>query len=50
MVPESDIIGRIRIAWLKAVVAFMNTDGGTLLIGVSDDGAIKGLDADNFAL
>ena len=39
----------IEIAWLKAVAAFMNTDGGTLLIGVSDDGAIKGLDADDFA-
>ncbi|MFH2065173.1 MAG: RNA-binding domain-containing protein [Pseudomonadota bacterium] len=39
----------IEIAWLKAVVAFMNTDGGTLLLGVSDDGMIKGLDADGFA-
>jgi len=39
----------IEVAWLKAVVAFMNTDGGTLLLGVSDDGAIKGLDADGFA-
>lgn len=39
----------IEIAWLKAVVAFLNTDGGTLLLGVSDDGAIMGLDADGFA-
>jgi predicted HTH transcriptional regulator len=39
----------IEVAWLKAVVAFMNTDGGTLLFGVSDDGVIKGLDADGFA-
>ncbi len=39
----------IEIAWLKAVVAFMNTDGGTLLLGVSDDGTIKGLAADGFA-
>lgn len=39
----------IEVAWLKAVAAFMNTDGGTLLLGVSDDGVIKGLDADGFA-
>ena len=39
----------IEIAWLKAVAAFMNTDGGTLLLGVSDDGTIGGLEADDFA-
>jgi hypothetical protein len=39
----------IELAWLKAVVAFMNTDGGTLLLGVTDDGEIAGLDADGFA-
>ena len=31
---------------LKTVVAFLNTDGGRLLIGVSDDGQITGLDAE----
>lgn len=31
---------------LKTVVAFLNTDGGKLLIGVSDDGEIPGLDAE----
>lgn len=39
----------IELAWLKAVVAFMNSDGGILLIGVEDDGTICGLEADNFA-
>jgi Schlafen, AlbA_2 len=39
----------IELAWLKSVVAFMNSDGGILLIGVADDGEILGLDADNFA-
>lgn len=39
----------IEIAWLKAVAAFMNTDGGTLLIGVADDGTITGLAQDGFA-
>ncbi|MFC1737756.1 Eco57I restriction-modification methylase domain-containing protein [Planctomycetota bacterium] len=31
---------------LKTIAAFLNTDGGTLLIGVSDDSEIKGLDKD----
>jgi hypothetical protein len=31
---------------LKAIDAFLNTDGGTLLIGVSDTGVVKGLDRD----
>ena len=38
----------IEFAWLKAVIAFLNSDGGTLLIGVADDGRICGLEADNF--
>ncbi len=34
---------------VKSVCAFLNTDlGGTLLVGVSDDGKILGLDNDNF--
>jgi hypothetical protein len=39
----------IEIAWLKAVAGFMNTDGGTLLLGVADDGEMVGLAADKFA-
>ncbi len=31
---------------LKTIAAFMNADGGTLLIGVSDAGEIKGIDRD----
>ncbi len=38
----------IEFAWLKAVVAFLNSNGGTLLIGVADNGKILGLEADNF--
>ncbi len=38
----------IELAWLKAVNAFINTDGGTLLIGVDDSGNIFGIDADGF--
>ena len=31
---------------LKTIAAFLNTDGGTLLVGVSDSGEIKGLEKD----
>ena len=33
---------------LKSLAAFMNTKGGTLIIGVSDDGTILGLENDQF--
>ncbi len=33
---------------LKTIVAFLNTEGGTLLIGVKDDGNILGIEKDNF--
>jgi Schlafen, AlbA_2 len=39
----------IELAWLKTVTAFMNSDGGILLIGIEDNGNILGIDADNFA-
>jgi len=38
----------IEHAWLKGVAAFLNTDGGVLLLGVSDDGAFHGIEKDNF--
>ncbi len=38
----------IELAWLKGVAAFMNTEGGILLIGVADDGSILGIEADEF--
>ena len=36
-------------AVLKTIVAFMNSEGGTLLVGVADDGTILGLKKDQFA-
>lgn len=36
------------MAALKTLGAFLNTGGGTLLIGVADDGTVKGLAADGF--
>ena len=38
----------IEKAWLKSVVAYLNTGGGFLLIGVADDGEILGLENDKF--
>ena len=36
----------LRKSSLKTIAGFMNTEGGTLLIGVEDDGNILGLDND----
>lgn len=41
-VPEKAIAGSI----IKTVAAFLNSDGGTLAIGVADDGTVLGLDHD----
>jgi hypothetical protein len=38
----------IELACLKSMVAFMNSEGGTLLIGVNDDRCIDGIKADAF--
>jgi CheY-like chemotaxis protein len=38
----------IEKSWLKSIVAFLNTDGGVLLIGVADAGDILGTEADCF--
>ncbi len=40
---------QIEHATLKTINAYLNSDGGTLLIGVSDNGEILGLDADQFS-
>jgi type I restriction enzyme R subunit len=36
-------------AALKTIAAFLNTEGGDLLIGVADDGAVVGIEHDQFA-
>lgn len=38
----------IEHASLKTVCAFLNSSGGTLLIGVNDDGSIEGIEKDGF--
>jgi predicted HTH transcriptional regulator len=39
---------RVTHAALKTIAAFLNTDGGDLLIGVADDGATVGIERDKF--
>lgn len=39
----------IENAMLKTLVAYLNTEGGTLIVGVSDKGEVLGLDKDAFA-
>lgn len=38
----------VERACLKTISAFLNSDGGTLLIGVRDDGSIEGVESDKF--
>lgn len=38
----------VERACLKTVSAFLNSRGGTLLIGVRDDGSIEGIESDKF--
>ncbi len=46
---KADRAGKeIENAWLKTVVAFLNTDGGILVIGVGDDGTVLGTEPDRF--
>jgi hypothetical protein len=40
---------RIELSALKSIAGFVNSQGGTLVIGCSDDGEPVGLDADQFA-
>lgn len=38
----------VELAWLKTVAAFLNSDGGCLLVGVSDQGLALGIEPDGF--
>ncbi|MBT4135243.1 ATP-binding protein [archaeon] len=39
---------KIEYAVLKTITGFLNTEGGTLLIGISDSGEILGIEKDKF--
>lgn len=38
----------VERASLKTIAAFLNSGGGTLLVGVRDDGSIEGIESDKF--
>ncbi len=40
---------QVERACLKSISAFLNSNGGLLLIGVRDDGSIEGIESDRFA-
>jgi putative two-component system response regulator len=39
----------VEMVWLKTIVAFLNSGGGTLLVGVDDAGSVVGYEKDAFA-
>lgn len=39
---------KIQLAALKTIAGFLNAKGGTLLVGVADNGEVLGIDADGF--
>jgi anti-sigma regulatory factor (Ser/Thr protein kinase) len=39
---------RMSYTVLKSMTAFLNTEGGTLLVGVQDDGSVLGIEIENF--
>lgn len=43
---ESSINKKLEYVVVKTISAFLNTDGGTLIIGVDDDGNVLGLEKD----
>ncbi len=48
---SGDVVKQLEAACLKTIAAFLNSrEGGTLLIGVADDGTVTGLAADYASL
>jgi membrane protein YdbS with pleckstrin-like domain len=45
-VRKGEVSREMERAVMKTIVGFMNADGGTLVIGVSDDGVVTGLETD----
>jgi DNA-binding response OmpR family regulator len=45
---ENKIDHGVEIAWLKTVAAFLNSDGGNLVVGVDDKGIPVGIEPDGF--
>jgi DNA-binding response OmpR family regulator len=45
---ENKIDHGVEIAWLKTVAAFLNSDGGRLVVGVDNQGVPLGIEPDDF--
>ena len=45
---ENKVNHGVEIAWLKTVAAFLNSDGGRLLVGVDNQGVPLGIEPDAF--
>jgi hypothetical protein len=45
---ENKIDHGVEIAWLKTIAAFLNSDGGRLVVGVDDKGVPLGFEPDGF--
>lgn len=43
---QKEVQKRLRTSVTKTIAAFLNTDGGTLLIGVGDSGTVLGIEPD----
>ena len=43
MYAESSRSRRVRRAWLRAFISFLNTEGGVLWLGIEDYGTVKGV-------
>ena len=44
----NEVDRKVELACLKTITAFLNSEGGTLLVGVTDSGSITGTNKDNF--
>ncbi len=47
-VKDNKIDHGVEVAWLKTIAAFLNSDGGRLVVGVDDKGKPLGIDLDGF--
>jgi DNA-binding response OmpR family regulator len=45
---ENKVDHGVEVAWLKSVAAFLNSDGGCLVVGVDDKGVPLGIAPDDF--
>lgn len=46
--PTGQVNDNIQVSALKTIAGVLNAKGGTLLIGIADDGEVLGFDADGF--